>query len=349
MNIDKATEKLIVCSPPASKNFISLVGNSYGKLTVLSFFGKSCYGKLYYRCSCNCGNNCVISANELRNGDTTSCGCFQRIGASVRFFKHDLSNRKFGSLLAIEKIKHNNRMCWKCLCDCGNITKVSTSDLLDKKSTSCGCVRNKALASNKAIDFSDKVIGHIKVIKISSKKNNNRNNFWECLCECGKLIIASSSQLSNSCISCGCKTSYYLSKAGNGTGIPYEMFPLHLFLRRSYKALEIKSKNIVKYNNICQITGRKLKSDGIHAHHLCSIQQLKCLSKIKTMKDYLNAEIEIQQSFFDADNITILCPEEHRLLHKKIGKIITKEDSMTYIINRRLELGTDYLFNSKCG
>lgn len=56
---------------------IDLTGNTYGRLTVVSFI---CVRKsnAYYLCRCTCGAEKVIRGSHLKNGNTTSCGCFNR-------------------------------------------------------------------------------------------------------------------------------------------------------------------------------------------------------------------------------------------------------------------------------
>jgi hypothetical protein len=39
-------------------------------------------GRVGWRCKCDCGNYKVISGKSLRNGETRSCGCYQRERAS---------------------------------------------------------------------------------------------------------------------------------------------------------------------------------------------------------------------------------------------------------------------------
>lgn len=53
----------------------------------------------------------------------------------------DLSNQRFGRLIAIEvvgKNKHGN-MLWSCRCDCGKEHTASSGKLVQGKVTSCGC------------------------------------------------------------------------------------------------------------------------------------------------------------------------------------------------------------------
>ena len=56
--------------------------------------------------------------------------------------KLDLLNQRFGRLVVIEPSKSkNNETMWKCKCDCGNITIVSTSNLRANRIKSCGCFK----------------------------------------------------------------------------------------------------------------------------------------------------------------------------------------------------------------
>ena len=71
--------------------------------------------------------------------------------------------------------------------------------------------------------------------------------------------------------------------------------------------------------------------------------------KITAIKDFYSLPQEQQDTFFNSSNLILLCKEEHKKLHKALGNTINKDDSINYINTRRIVLGTDYLFNSKCG
>lgn len=65
--------------------------------------------------------------------------------------KIDLTNQRFGRLVALEDAGHNssNKTVWKCLCDCGNIHYATTSDLRRGDSTSCGCFHKEQLGNRR--------------------------------------------------------------------------------------------------------------------------------------------------------------------------------------------------------
>lgn len=54
---------------------IDLVGQVFGKLTVIEYGGKNKHNHTMWKCVCECGNTSVTEANSLRSGNTKSCGC----------------------------------------------------------------------------------------------------------------------------------------------------------------------------------------------------------------------------------------------------------------------------------
>ena len=60
---------------------INIIGQKFGRLTVLSFSHSKKYNK-YYLCKCTCGNTKIILKGSLLSGKTLSCGCFQKEQAS---------------------------------------------------------------------------------------------------------------------------------------------------------------------------------------------------------------------------------------------------------------------------
>lgn len=60
----------------ADKKRDDLTGRKYGRLTALRSVGRR-GNNLIWLCRCECGNECEVAANNLKNGHTTSCGCRQ--------------------------------------------------------------------------------------------------------------------------------------------------------------------------------------------------------------------------------------------------------------------------------
>lgn len=73
-------------------NFKDLTGKKYGKLFVV-FRDANFKKKSGWFCRCDCGNTAVIRGEYLRNGSSTSCGCFQKESARARMTKHGRTDK----------------------------------------------------------------------------------------------------------------------------------------------------------------------------------------------------------------------------------------------------------------
>ncbi len=70
---------------------LDLRGQRFGRLVALSFvYGRRASGRATVRfaCACDCGGATVTSANNLKTGQTTSCGCHSREATIARSTKH---------------------------------------------------------------------------------------------------------------------------------------------------------------------------------------------------------------------------------------------------------------------
>lgn len=59
--------------------------------------------------------------------------------------KIDLTGQKFGKLIVIREseIKKNNKRSWICRCECGTEKVITTSNLRNGNTKSCGCLKRK--------------------------------------------------------------------------------------------------------------------------------------------------------------------------------------------------------------
>lgn len=55
---------------------IDLSGQRFGRLTVIQRVGTTKHGHPTWLCKCDCGKEHVVVGNDLKSGDTTSCGCY---------------------------------------------------------------------------------------------------------------------------------------------------------------------------------------------------------------------------------------------------------------------------------
>ena len=64
-------------------SLISLIGQKFGKLTVIERVKNNRFNHICYRCKCDCGGETVVDAANLRNGNTNSCGCIKSKGEMI--------------------------------------------------------------------------------------------------------------------------------------------------------------------------------------------------------------------------------------------------------------------------
>jgi|ERR1700675_3792925 len=65
-----------------------LVGQKFGRLTVLRSFGRDRYGRMEWKCLCSCGNTTINKSNDLLTGNTKSCGCGEIESRFTASLKH---------------------------------------------------------------------------------------------------------------------------------------------------------------------------------------------------------------------------------------------------------------------
>lgn len=52
-----------------------LIGQRFGRLTVLEVAGRTAHSQVKWLCRCDCGNETIVPGNNLTSGHTRSCGC----------------------------------------------------------------------------------------------------------------------------------------------------------------------------------------------------------------------------------------------------------------------------------
>lgn len=118
---------------------VNLIGEKFGRLTVQEWAGN---GK--WKCLCECGNIILVQTDNLKSGNTKSCGCYQKEQASKANFK-DLTGQRFGKLIVLERVENDRfgHVNYKCQCDCGGTTIVDATNLRNGITNSCGCLKSK--------------------------------------------------------------------------------------------------------------------------------------------------------------------------------------------------------------
>jgi len=70
----------------------SLIGERFGKLTVVEQLPSTVRGQRRWRCKCDCGGEHISTTGNLRSGRTTNCGCKK---------SPDLTGQVFGRLTVL--------------------------------------------------------------------------------------------------------------------------------------------------------------------------------------------------------------------------------------------------------
>jgi hypothetical protein len=118
---------------------IDIRGKRYGKLVAISVT-RTLRGERGWICQCDCGQQTLVRTEDLRNRNTTSCGCKQteiidRVG------------KVYGNLTVIREDTSrtsSDQAQWICRCICGNEVSKRGGDLTysarGRGARDCGCL-----------------------------------------------------------------------------------------------------------------------------------------------------------------------------------------------------------------
>lgn len=166
---------------------------------------KTCHGNgAWWLFKCKCGNEVMGKTADVLRGSTTSCGCRQKELIGKLNFK-DLTGQCFGKLVVLGYIHINNTLKWKCQCDCGNITEVTTGNLQSGLIKSCGCLRGfQSHIDAEQYSLIGQKFGYLTVIEKVPCPDNTHKAYYKCICDCGNETIAQAGALrSGGRCSCG--------------------------------------------------------------------------------------------------------------------------------------------------
>ena len=176
-----------------------LTGQRFNKLTAVRPTENRASTSIIWECICDCGNTTFVAANNLRSGNTKSCGCFRKAEMGRRRAV-DLAGKRFGRLIAVRSTEERRQgsVVWECLCDCGNTAYATVDNLQQGKTKSCGCLAT--------MDITGQRFGKLTAVRPTEKRAGS-NIVWECICDCGNTTFVGGSQLRRgNTKSCGCLT-----------------------------------------------------------------------------------------------------------------------------------------------
>ena len=123
----------------------NLSNKHFGMLTPLYRVDDIMWGKqkkVAWACKCDCGNYCVATAQQLKNGSKTTCAEHEKC--------QDITGENFGHLTAIyptEFRTNDFNTIWYCTCDCGGYVYAPIHSLRNGDRIQCNDHFNKPICS----------------------------------------------------------------------------------------------------------------------------------------------------------------------------------------------------------
>lgn len=191
--------------------FIDLTGQRFGRLLVVKRVENQ-NKRVCWLCRCDCGNEIVTNTNNLRSGDSQSCGCRNKDILKQRAI--DLTGQRFGRWTVLSRSKNAKRdaTTWLCKCDCGTIRAVNSINLRSGTTNSCGCLNSELISTRNRIRFEQislvgQRFGKLLVIERTDERSSGEV-VYKCQCDCGNITMVRGSKLvGGSKQSCGCLSS----------------------------------------------------------------------------------------------------------------------------------------------
>ena len=124
----------------SKNNRINVVGNKYGRLTILDIIPNT--NPVKVRCKCDCGNEHICAQADVVNGHTQSCGCLQSENTSIANTKDWTGHIAESGVKFIRQSYMNNKGQWIWECRgplCGNVFYELPAKVNNGHTTSCGC------------------------------------------------------------------------------------------------------------------------------------------------------------------------------------------------------------------
>lgn len=142
-----------------------------------------------YLCKCTCidpitqqNTLIIVKGQNLRNGNTKSCGCLQKEKLVQRNIESGYLIKKgerYGKLVVLKDLgfrqQKSREKKWRwslCQCDCGNIVEVPNNMLRSGWKKSCGCLHSQGEFIIEKL-LKDNDIQYIKEYKFSDLKGIN--------------------------------------------------------------------------------------------------------------------------------------------------------------------------------
>lgn len=281
---------------------MDLRGHKYNMLMPIEPTGERKWGKIVWKCRCECGNYAEYTTSAIRSGRVVSCGCSRTKTWQKKAEK--MNGKKFGRLTVVKPLKErkNGAIQYLCKCECGNESKVRGDQLKDGTTKSCGCLYDEMTH-----ELTGKKFGRLTAIrKTDIQRGIAKYIYWECECKCGsKTVVSSNSLVGGHTRSCGCLQDEWRR---NYSGKKHHFYKpslsdedrleKHRYILRGKNSVQWRKKIFERDDYTCGVCEHR--GDSLVAHHLDGWNWAK-------------------DRRFDLDNGITLCKECHYDFHNIYG------------------------------
>lgn len=213
--------------------------------------------------------------------------------------KLDITNHKFGRLIAKKDVGRNKKgeVLWQCDCSCSGKKIVTGSHLRKGYVQSCGCLQREYYDSSKKnmrIDLTNKKFGKLTFIK-DVGKNKWGHRVWLCKCDCGNetTVTSSNYRKAQACsLNCYDRPKGRNSKIWKGGVIENNLALYDTYADRLEFAEEVKN-NADLLEVKCAYCGRWISPSR---------------SEVKNRLRFLSGKGTAECRFYCSENCKIACP-----------------------------------------
>lgn len=96
------------CGCNKKTRLVDLTWKIFGRLTVLEIDKNNSSKRVYWKCKCDCGEVVSIAGNDLKSGNTKSCGCFRKENTKMTKTTHGKRNTKLYGVWCAMKSRCSN-------------------------------------------------------------------------------------------------------------------------------------------------------------------------------------------------------------------------------------------------
>lgn len=173
--------ELLGCKPEdlgvyrPSSVIVDYVGQTKGKLKIVSFAGYGKYQLALWNCECECGNMVVRSSHYLHNAVSPRCDECPRTIKLGKVYK-DIRGKRYGKLTVIAPTDRRSAFAsayWQCRCDCSAVIEKTKYYLNNSPEPMCNdCFEQKRQEWLKALYSDDTSAHRIKHVLFKYKTKN---------------------------------------------------------------------------------------------------------------------------------------------------------------------------------